>query len=66
MELLGVLNYLHNPKQNDLNAKICSILPISNKTVIQKRVKAIIECLNSVGCVNLEDIEIMSSESSPK
>ena len=43
----GVLNYLYNPKRDDLSAETGSILPIPNKTVIKKYVKAIIERLNS-------------------
>ena len=50
---------MHNPKRDDLSAETGSILPIPNKTVIKKHVKAIIERLNSAENENLEDIEIM-------
>ena len=56
MGLSEVLNYLHNPKRYDLSAETGSILPILNKTVTQKHVKAIIERRNSVDNDNLEYI----------
>ena len=61
-----MLNYLHNPKRDELSAEIGSILPIPNKTVIENHVKAMNERLNSVENENLEDIEILPSESSTK
>ena len=64
-ELSGVLNYLHNPKRDDLRAETGRTLPIPIKTV-KKHVKAIIERLKSVDNENLDDIEIMPSESSSK
>ena len=68
MELSGVLNCLHNPKRDDVNSDIGSIYPIPNKTVIKKHAKAIIERLNSENLdnENLDDIEVMPSESSTK
>ena len=65
-ELSAVLNFLHNPKWDDPSAETGSILPIPNKNVINKRVKANIERLNSADNENLEDVEIMPCESSMK
>ena len=66
MEFSRVLNYLHNPKREDLTAETGSKLPIPNKTVNKKYAKAIIERLNSVDNEILEDTEIMLSEFSTK
>ena len=55
---------MHNPKWDDLRAGTGSILHIPNKIVIEKHVNAIIERLNSVDNENLDDTEIMPSESS--
>ena len=56
MELSGVLNYLHNPKRDDLSAETGSIFPNLNKTVTQKHVKTIIQRLNSIDKENIEYI----------
>ena len=56
MGLSEALNYFHIPKRYDLSPETGSILPILNKTVTQKHVKAIIQRLNSVVNKNLEYI----------
>ena len=66
MKLSGVVNYLYNPRWDNLSAEIGSLLPILNETVIKKHIKPIIERLSSVDNENLEDIEIMPSKFSTK
>lgn len=62
MELLSVLNYLHNVKQHYQSTKTSSIFSISNKIIIKNQVKAIIERLKRVDSENSEDIQITYNE----